>query len=79
MTLILDDLLALPVKFTEAILNVIAQIAYKAAWADYRRQLKVDLIRLNRDFEEGKVTKKRKAELESKIYYELRLANQVLE
>lgn len=75
----MDDLLKLPMKFGEIILNVIAQTAFKVAWADYRRQLNVALIRLKRDFEEGRVSKRRRRELESKIFYELRVAKQVLE
>lgn len=78
MTLIIDDLLELPIKFAEVILNIIAQTAFKAAWADYRRRLNVALIRLKREYEEGRISKKRVREIESKIYHEMRLANRVL-
>ena len=77
--LIVDDLLELSVKFGEIVLNAIAQTAYKVAWTDYRRQLNVTLIQLRRDFEEGRISKKRRREIEAKIFYELRLAKQILE
>jgi hypothetical protein len=78
MALLVDDVLALPIQFFEVIFNSIIQTTYKSTWAEYRRQLNIILLRLKRDYKEGKISKERMKEIESKIFFELRLANQVL-
>jgi hypothetical protein len=77
--LIIDDLLTLPVKLSEVILNVLVQTAYKSAWAEYRRQLNIALIRLRRDFEQGKLKRNKMRKLESNIFREMRVARRILE
>jgi hypothetical protein len=78
MALLVDDVLAIPIQFFEVIFNSIVQTAYKSTWAEYRRQLTVMLLRLKRDYKEGKITRETMKQVESKIFLELRLANRVL-
>jgi hypothetical protein len=78
MTLLVDDLLEIPVQFFQVIFNAIVQTAYKSTWADYRRQLNISLIKLRREYEEGRVTKEEMQKIEARIFSELRLANRVL-
>jgi hypothetical protein len=58
--------------------NSVIQTAYKGAWAEYRRQLNVLLLRVKRDFREGKISKEKMSEMETKIFTELRVANRIL-
>lgn len=78
MALLVDDVLAIPVQFFEVIFNSIIQTAYKATWSEYRRQLNVLLLRLKRDYKEGKVSREKMQEIEAKIFKEMRLANRAL-
>jgi hypothetical protein len=78
MALLVDDVLAIPLQFFEVIFNSVIQTAYKASWAEYRRQLNVMLLRLKRDYKEGKITREKMKQIESKIFFELRLTNKVL-
>ncbi|MHB1908721.1 MAG: hypothetical protein ACYCQJ_07590 [Nitrososphaerales archaeon] len=78
MALLVDDVLAIPIQFFEVIFNSIIQTAYKATWSEYRRQLNVLLLRVKRDYKEGKVSKEEMQAMETKIFAELRLANRAL-
>jgi hypothetical protein len=78
MAILVDDILAIPIQFFEVIFNSIIQTAYKTTWAEYRRQLNVMLLRLKRDYKEGKITREKMKQIESKIFLELRIANRVL-
>ncbi len=79
MALLVDDLLSFPVQLFEIIFNTVLQSAYKGTWADYKRQLNIALIRLHRSYAEGKISRKEMRRIESKIFMELRLANNILE
>jgi hypothetical protein len=78
MVLVADDLLQLPAKFFEIILSTLVQTAYKTRWAEYRGQLTVLLLRLKRDYAEGKISRDEMKEMESRIFRELRIAKKVL-
>jgi hypothetical protein len=78
MAILVDDVLAIPIQFFETIFNAVIQTAYKSAWSDYRRQLNVLLLRVKRDFREGKISEADMKKMESKIFLELRLANKVI-
>ncbi|MGI0090085.1 MAG: hypothetical protein ACREBS_00100 [Nitrososphaerales archaeon] len=78
MTLLVDNLLEIPVQFFQLIFNAIVQTAYKSTWMEYRRQLNIALIKLRREYEEGRLTKKEMEKVETRIFYELRLAGKVL-
>lgn len=79
MALLVDDLLSFPVQLFEIIFNTVIQSAYKGTWADYRRRLNIALIKLHREYSEGKITKRKMQKLEAKIFRELRIANNILE
>lgn len=78
MPLLVDDLLELPFQLFGTIFNVIVQTSYKSAWANYKRELNIALLRMRRDFEEGRLTREEMKEIESHIFKEMRVANRML-
>ena len=78
MALLVDDILSLPIQLFEIIFNTVAQSAYKGVWSDYKRRLNIILMRLHRDYHEGKITKKKMQAVEQEIFREMRYANAML-
>jgi hypothetical protein len=79
LALLVDDLLSFPIQVFELVFNAIIETSYKSSWNDYRRQLNVILMRVRRDYHEGKISRSQMQELKEKIFKELRLANFILE
>lgn len=79
MTFIIDDLLGLPFKIGEIVLNSIAQTSHTLAWVRYQSELRKKLIQAKRDLEQGKLSQAEFKKVEAYIFSEMRVAKQVVE